>query len=83
MVLLCGLQGSLHFKSGKRERGHIPFRDKASQALMKKMHDRDAEGDQEEIGSQGGRSHGTQEEPEGEPGLNITFSIKSIILLIV
>ena len=37
---------------------------------MKKMHDRDAEGDQQEIGSQGGRSQGTQEEPEGEPGLN-------------
>ena len=37
---------------------------------MKKMHERETEGDQEEIGSQGGKSQGTQEEPEGEPGLN-------------
>ena len=58
-----------YFKSGKRERGHIPFRDKASQSLMKKMQERQAEGEVEEIGSQGGQSHGTQEEPEQEPDL--------------
>ena len=59
-----------YFKSGKRERGHIPFRDKASQSLMKKMHERETEGDQDEVGSQGGKSQGTQEEPEQEPDLS-------------
>ena len=60
-----------YFKSGKRERGHIPFRDKASQFLMKKMHERDAEEtEREEIGSQGEKSQSSQEEPEGEPDLD-------------
>ena len=56
-----------YFKSGKRERGHIPFRDKASQNLMKKMHERETVGELEEIGSEGERSQSTQEEPEQEP----------------
>ena len=56
-----------YFKTGKRERGHIPFRDKASQNLMKKMHERETVGELEEIGSEGGKSQSTQEEPEQEP----------------
>ena len=56
-----------YFKSGKRERGHIPFRDRASQLLMKKMHEREPVGELEEIDSEGGRSQGTQEEPEQQP----------------
>ena len=56
-----------YFKSGKRERGHIPFRDRASQNLMKKMHERETVGELEEICSEGGKSQSTQEEPEQEP----------------
>ena len=49
--------------SGKKQRGHVPYRDMASQSLMKKMHEREpASQDPEEVAS-----HGTQEEPEVEP----------------
>ena len=49
--------------SGKKQRGHVPYRDRASQSLMKKMHEREpASQDPEEVAS-----HGTQEEPEVEP----------------
>ena len=54
-------------KSGKREKGHIPFRDRASQWRMKKMHERETVGELEEIASEGERSQSTQEEPEQEP----------------
>ena len=51
------------FKTGKREHGHIPYRDKASQSLMKRMHDREIASQDPEVASQGR----TEEEPEGEP----------------
>lgn len=62
-----------YFKSGKCERGHIPFRDRASQNLMMKMHEREVVGF-EEIGSQGGAPHGAQEEIEQEPNLSTVSS---------
>lgn len=44
-----------YVKTGKRERGQIRFKDKASQFLIKKIHERETEGDQEDIGSRGGK----------------------------
>ena len=48
--------------SGKRARGHIPHRDRASQALMKRAHDAETSVQELEVASQC-----TQKEPEREP----------------
>ena len=53
-----------YFLNGQKQKGHIPYRDKASQPLMKKMHERERVADPE-VSSQG--TNATQEEPEGEP----------------
>ena len=50
--------------SGKKQRGHVPYRDKASQSLMKRMHEREPVSQDPEVESQG---HRTEEEPEAEP----------------
>ena len=69
--LYCTDCQNRYFKTGKKQRGHIPFRDKASQALMKKMPDRQPvdTDEAEEIGSQGGKSKSSEEEPEAEDTL--------------
>ena len=66
--LYCTDCQNRYFMTGKKQRGHIPFRDKASQALMKKMPDREPvdTGEREEIGSEGGRTKSSEEEPEVE-----------------
>ena len=53
-----------YFMSGKKQRGHVPYRDKASQALMKRMHEREVASQDPEVESQG---HGTLQDPELEP----------------
>ena len=53
-----------YFMSDKKQRGHVPYRDKASQALMKRMREREVASQDPEVESQG---HGTLQEPELEP----------------
>ena len=56
-----------YFQNGRKPEGHIPYRDKASQSMMKKMHEKECVAQQDlEVASQFD-SHGTQEEPEVEP----------------
>ena len=50
--------------SGKKQRGHVPYRDKASQGLMKRMHEREPASQDPDVESHG---HETEEEPEVEP----------------
>ena len=60
--LYCSDCRDRYFMSGKRARGHIPYRDRASQALMKRPHDPETSVQELEVASQC-----TQEEPEREP----------------
>ena len=54
-----------YFLNGRKPKGHIPYRDKASQPLMKKMHERERVAQDADVASQA--TNGTEEEPEREP----------------
>ena len=52
-----------YLNNGKRQRSHIPYRDKASQSLMKRMHERELVAQDSEVTSQA-----ALEEPEAAAG---------------
>ena len=53
-----------YFQNGRKPKGHIPYRDKASQPLMKKMHDKEPVA-AHDLGETS--QSNTQREPEMEP----------------
>ena len=49
--LYCSECRDRYFMSGKKQRGHVPYRDRASQSLMKKMHEREPASQDPEVAS--------------------------------